>query len=162
MYFPSSLSFVEGSTGLFIATLGPVGYLPASGTCATAATLGLIYLVHLMHVSWFVYTGITAACALSAWWAIHAAQKYFATSDPREIVIDEVLGCLITFLWIPFTLRTALLGFILFRFFDITKIAGIRFLERSPGAWGIILDDVGAGIISNLFIHAASWFKILG
>ena len=143
----------------WIATLGPIGYLPASGTCATLATLLMIHCLHLLHISWFTYGLILVVCLLGGLYAIQQTHKQFASRDPREIVIDEVVGCFCTFLFIPWTVQTALLGFLLFRFFDITKSCGIRFLERPAGALGIMLDDVGAGIISNIILHGVLWFS---
>lgn len=66
--------------------------------------------------------------------------------DPQYIVIDEVCGIFVTFMVIPMTWFSVLLGFILFRFFDVWKPFPIRTLERIPGYWGIMADDFGAGL----------------
>jgi phosphatidylglycerophosphatase A len=67
-------------------------------------------------------------------------------ADPLEIVIDEVCGVLVAFWAIPLNILTVPLGFFLFRFFDVTKIFPINWLERKKGTQGIMLDDIGAGI----------------
>jgi phosphatidylglycerophosphatase A len=66
--------------------------------------------------------------------------------DPQFVVIDEVAGQWIALLGSPFDLRHAVIALILFRFFDITKPFPIRRLENLPEGWGIVLDDVGAGL----------------
>jgi phosphatidylglycerophosphatase A len=67
-------------------------------------------------------------------------------NDPGFVVIDEVAGQWITLLLSPFNWRNALLAFVLFRLFDITKPFPIRRIERLPAGWGIVFDDVGAGL----------------
>jgi phosphatidylglycerophosphatase A len=66
--------------------------------------------------------------------------------DPQFVVIDEVIGQWIALLFSPFDLHHALIALILFRLFDITKPFPIRQLEKLPEGWGIVLDDVGAGL----------------
>jgi phosphatidylglycerophosphatase A len=78
--------------------------------------------------------------------------------DPAEIVIDEVVGCMITFFMVPLTMQWAMLGLVLFRFFDIFKIGGIRRLERFVSAWGVMLDDIAAGIVSNVIIQLVRYY----
>ena len=136
-----------------IATLGPIGSLPASGTWASLVTLLIIYILHIMNFSWLVYGIVTLAIALLGTYAVKRSLPQFEHHDPKEVVIDEVLGCMITFLCVPFTLYTALIGFALFRLFDITKIVGISWLERQGKILGVILDDVGAGILSNIILQ---------
>lgn len=81
-------------------------------------------------------------------WVSAQAEKVWQEKDSRKIVIDEICGMSISLLFIPFTLKTVLLAFLLFRLFDITKLLPpISLLERSlPGGWGIVLDDVMAGV----------------
>jgi phosphatidylglycerophosphatase A len=66
--------------------------------------------------------------------------------DPQFVVIDEVAGQWIALLFSPFDLRHALIALVLFRLFDITKPFPVRQLEKLPEGWGIVLDDVGAGL----------------
>lgn len=144
----------------WIATLGPIGYLPASGTWASLVALGVIYGLHALNISWPIYWLITLAIGILSIYAIKVCQPYFKHHDPGEIVIDEVLGCFITFLCVPFDFYTALIGFILFRFFDITKVLGIRLLERQGGVAGVMLDDIAAGVASNLIMHGFLWLLV--
>jgi len=73
--------------------------------------------------------------------------------DPSKIVIDEVVGMWIAMLFIPTSYAVLLSAFVLFRFFDIAKPLYIRRLEKIPGGWGIMLDDVAAGIYANITIQ---------
>lgn len=75
--------------------------------------------------------------------------------DPGIIVIDEVVGMLIALLFVPKTTFFLIAAFILFRIFDITKPYPVRNMERFPGGWGIVLDDVIAGIYANIAIQLA-------
>jgi phosphatidylglycerophosphatase A len=78
--------------------------------------------------------------------------------DPSEIVLDEVAGCLITFCTLPLTPMTIIIGFILFRFFDIVKPFFIKQCENLPGAFGIIADDIAAGVIAHGFLRLIMLF----
>jgi phosphatidylglycerophosphatase A len=74
--------------------------------------------------------------------------------DSQEIVIDEVLGFLITMVWLPLTWQALLIGFVLFRVLDIFKPFPISLLDRHvKGGVGVIVDDVAAGVIANVFLH---------
>lgn len=142
----------------WFATLGPIGYLPASGTWASLLTVLFVYGLHCLHASWTIYSCIMLAVAAVGFYAIKVSQPYFKHHDPGEIVIDEVVGCLVTFWCIPFSWTIALIGFALFRFFDISKILGIRWLEQQGVVTGVVLDDIGAGILSNLLLYGLFWF----
>jgi phosphatidylglycerophosphatase A len=75
--------------------------------------------------------------------------------DPRRIVIDEVVGQWIALFLVPLSWLNLALGFLLFRFFDVLKPLGIRSVEKLPGGWGIMTDDVAAGLASLLLLHAS-------
>lgn len=136
-----------------IPTLGPIGYLPAPGTMATIATLPLVVLMH-RYGSHYDYA---ALCIWVFFFGIYIIGKTLPSfgndRDPACIVIDEVAGCLITFAWIPISLPTLALGFILFRLFDIFKLGFIKKCEEFPGAWGIMVDDLVAGVLANLVMQ---------
>lgn len=74
------------------------------------------------------------------------AEREAGSGDPGFVVIDEVAGQWIALLWSPFDWKHGLLALVLFRLFDITKPFPVRSLERLPAGWGIVLDDVGAGL----------------
>jgi phosphatidylglycerophosphatase A len=73
--------------------------------------------------------------------------------DPAKVVVDEVIGVWIAMLGVPFSLLNLAVAFVLFRIFDIWKPLGIRQMERLPGGWGVMMDDVLAGIYSMILMH---------
>ena len=74
--------------------------------------------------------------------------------DPSKVVLDEVIGMWITMMFVPLTFLNVLIGFILFRFFDIAKPLGIRKLESLKGGVGVMADDILAGIFSLICVQA--------
>src|SRR4030042_1106891 len=86
-------------------------------------------------------------------WISDQAERYWGKKDDRRIVIDEVMGFLATMLWIPRSPLFIVAGFILFRFFDILKPFPLRRLERVRSGFGVVLDDVLAGVYSNIALH---------
>ena len=80
--------------------------------------------------------------------------------DHGRVVIDEVAGMCITLLFVPVTLKFVLIGLVLFRFFDIVKPLGIRQLEKLPGGWGVMADDVLAGIYANVVLQILIFFVL--
>ena len=80
-----------------------------------------------------------------------------ASEDPGCIVIDEIVGIMVTFIGLPFNMVNLVLGFVFFRVIDILKPYPIRSMEKKlSGGAGIVLDDVAAGIYSNLLLRAAT------
>jgi phosphatidylglycerophosphatase A len=144
---------------LWIASCGPLGKLPyAPGTWGSL--LGLLIALGLCRTP-VLYATSTLLLFVVAVWASDKASHAAKNEDPNWVVIDEVIGVVITFLAIQFTWRTALVGFILFRFFDITKPPPIRFVERAGKGYGIVLDDVLAGIYANLFLQVLTRYAQL-
>ena len=88
----------------------------------------------------------------------NSAEKFYKTKDPNQVVIDELLGYWTGVLFIPFSFSYAIIAFILFRFFDITKPFPIRYFESLPGGWGIIMDDIVAGIYTLVCMHGMIYF----
>ena len=136
------------------ATLGPIGYLPAPGTVATLVTMPFVYAVSSLPL---VHLGVIAVLTAIGYVTTKNAQTHFKSHDPRQVVIDETIGCFITFFTISFSIKSYLIGFMLFRFFDITKPLYIRRLEQINGPWGVLLDDAAAGVISNLLLRTILW-----
>lgn len=139
---------------LNLSTLGPIGYLPAPGTCATLATLPLIFLLSYFQVSDQTYGFILAAAFVAGYSIIKKGLNALdRQDDPKQIVFDELVGTLVVFFALPFSLPTALLAVAIFRFLDITKTFGISSFELFFGAWGIMLDDIAAGVLTNLIVR---------
>jgi phosphatidylglycerophosphatase A len=81
---------------------------------------------------------------------------YFAKKDAPQIVIDEIAGMLIAMIGIPITGYWLLLAWLLFRFFDITKLPPANIFDsKFKNAWGVVLDDIVAGIYANIILHWA-------
>ena len=85
----------------------------------------------------------------------HLSLKKSNDHDPSYIVIDEWVGQWVALSFIPVNLNFAILGFILFRFFDITKNGPVKYFEKIPGALGVMSDDIAAGLMSAIVIFIA-------
>ena len=133
-----------------LCTLGPVGYLPAPGTAASICSIPLVILLKYFFSPWW-YAVITALSVYLAFKAIESIQFYFVQQDPSQIIIDEVVGMLVIFLFVTPTPPNLIVGFLLFRFFDISKCWPIYKFEFS-NAFGIVADDVVAGAISAVIL----------
>lgn len=127
-----------------------VGLLPKMpGTWGSLVGLLLVFLTGWSAPLYlFVAVGIAAAGDLAYRKLADKSDK-----DPHDIVIDEVIGIFVTFFLIPLGWFSAILGFVLFRIFDVWKPFPVRLLERIPGYWGIVLDDVGAGIYAWVVLY---------
>lgn len=122
----------------------------------TAGALGALLVAYLVPVSPWILTAIFLVPGI---WAAGVHARVTGRLDPQDVVIDEVLGQWITLAaavhthtWQPW-----LLAFILFRLFDITKPWPIRRLEHLPGGFGIIFDDVLAGLFGAVVMQVAGW-----
>jgi phosphatidylglycerophosphatase A len=143
---------------LSLATLGPIGYCKAPGTIATIVTLPFVYgMFKLSLPPWYSLAFLCGLFFLGIWIITHALRVLDRADDPSEIVFDELVGCLVAFWAIAITPVRLILGFVLFRFFDITKF-GFRSCEMIFGAWGVMIDDVIAGIMSNIILHTLCYW----
>lgn len=145
-----------------VASFLGVGYIgKGSGSIAAGIATGLIYMLLANipeSIKYFpilcgvvIITGVWSSSKLVQVWG----------KDPQQIVIDEVAGILVTLMFIPVTLPAFLVGFFLFRIFDILKPLGIKKAEKWPRGWGIMADDVLAGIYANLGLQLLIAYKLL-
>lgn len=132
-----------------VATCGYVGYAPmAPGTFGSAVGVGLwLLLVHVGATAEVV--AILVSMALGVWSA-GVVERALGKTDPGVVVIDEVLGMLVTLFWLPLTPLGVGVAFLVFRTFDVVKPWPASRLEGLPGGWGIMADDAMAGIYGNL------------
>ena len=78
--------------------------------------------------------------------------------DPSKIVVDEMVGMWVSLLFVPFAMKNLLMAFVLFRIFDIWKPLGIRQMEKLKGGWGVMMDDVLAGVYALVVMQAVLFF----
>jgi phosphatidylglycerophosphatase A len=142
---------------VFLATVAYCGYFPiAPGTVGSAAGL-IVYLLVWWTRSPILEAGLIAATFVIGTWAATHAERYFGGIDPGPVVIDEVLGMLITLAFIPVGWSGALAGFVLFRVFDVLKPFPANRLETFHGGFGIMADDAMAGVYANLVLRLLIW-----
>jgi len=138
--------------GVFIATCAHVGYAPvAPGTFGSAVGLVVYYLVR-RQASTAVELGAIALILIVGLWSATEAEHHFGGIDPGPVVIDEVIGMLITLALHPVNVVGAIVGFFIFRVLDVVKPWPARRLELLPGGFGVVLDDVMAGVYGNLLM----------
>ncbi len=147
----------------FLATGFGSGYAPiAPGTAGSLVAVVLFYLywqcglfsyqeIQLINLGLalvFLFLGVWSSNVLESEWG----------KDPSKIVVDEMVGIWISLLWIPLGIWWLLAAFVLFRFFDILKPLGIRKMENLKGGWGVMMDDVLAGIYTNIVLQIVRYF----
>lgn len=134
------------SVVIFMASGAYTGFSPvAPGTIGSllGVSLGLLF---LSSDPWR-FGVFFAIFVMLSWWLSHKAQEYLGSEDPKEVVIDEILGQTLAIYFIPYSIINLFLIFLLFRFFDILKPFPIRnFEKRFRGGGGIILDDLMAAV----------------
>jgi phosphatidylglycerophosphatase A len=142
---------------VFLATVAYCGYFPiAPGTVGSAAGLVVYLLVWWTHSPLVEVGLIVVTFAIGTWAATHA-ERYFGAIDPGPVVIDEVLGMLVTLAFIPVGVSGALVGFFLFRVFDVIKPYPANRLEKYHGGFGIMADDFAAGVYANICLRIVIW-----
>ena len=142
---------------VFIASFGYVGFFPiAPGTAGSLAALALFAFIRWIGVPVIELFAIVAVFAIGGW-AAHGTEVALARKDPGVVVIDEVLGMLITLAFIPVGWSGALAGFVIFRVFDVIKPFPADRLEKFHGGFGIMADDAMAGVYANLVLRLLIW-----
>jgi phosphatidylglycerophosphatase A len=133
-----------------------IGYLPASGTVCSAAVSVLLWFScarwHLFPLAGapVLYWLACIVVITVSFFLASGSSELFGKEDSGKIVIDEVAGQLITFLFVPITVRSVIAGFFLFRFFDIVKPFPVYYMEELEDGVGVTMDDVAAGVYANV------------
>ena len=140
---------------LALATALGVGYAPvAPGTCGSAVGL-LLWAV--LPASTLVQASVIIGLFAAGSWSAGVAERHFGRTDPGQVVVDEVMGMLITLFLNPVGWVGALAAFFLFRLADVIKPYPANRLEQLHGGVGVIADDAMAGIYANLALRALIW-----
>lgn len=143
---------------VLLATVGYIGYAPvAPGTFGSAAGLALFFLLRATGLPWIEPVVIVAIFGIGAW-AGNVAERYFGGIDPGPVVLDEVLGMLITLMFVPVTWAGALVGFLVFRVLDIVKPWPARQMEALHGGFGVMADDAMAAVYGNAIMWLMVWY----
>ncbi|MBI2060312.1 MAG: phosphatidylglycerophosphatase A [Nitrospirae bacterium] len=150
---PVASHFLD-KTAVFLATGCGVGFIPWApgtwGTFAAAALFGFL----LRGLSNGAYVGLVAGLFAASIWISQRAALAMGRIDPKEVVIDEFVGFYVTMFFLPSDWMTIAAGVLFFRIFDITKVFPARPLDKKlPGGWGIVVDDVVAGVYANLSVR---------
>lgn len=142
---------------LGVATLAGAGYGPiAPGTWGTLAAVPL-WLLLALPGSKLLYAAATVALVAVAIPCATTAERLLGKKDAGPIVIDEAAGFLVTMFLAPVTPTAGLIGFLLFRVFDVFKFYPADRLERRPGGFGIVMDDLASGVYASLALQLALW-----
>ncbi|MBW1696889.1 MAG: phosphatidylglycerophosphatase A [Deltaproteobacteria bacterium] len=146
------MRFAQGMV-LFVSSGGFVGYIPfAPGTLGSVVGIPICYV--LSRFQPLISVVFAAMLIIVAIWMADKAERILDRTDPGCIVIDEIAGFAVTMLGLPFDFLTVASGFFVFRALDVLKPFPIRKLERNvKGGAGVVLDDVIAGIFSNLILR---------
>jgi phosphatidylglycerophosphatase A len=125
----------------------------------TAGSLGAIFLA--WGLKWLLphplaYLAMLIVVISFGIWICQQATRILNVKDPGSVVLDEIAAVLLIYAIVPWTWWTALAGFVLFRILDISKPWPIRVLERLPGGWGIMADDLYAGGAVGLILWIAT------
>jgi phosphatidylglycerophosphatase A len=137
---------------VLLAAWGPCGFSPVAP--GTVGTLGAVPLAWAL--SRFGWPAELAASALLFALGVPAAVRagrHWGVVDASPIVIDEVVGYLLTLAFVPFSWPAALAGFVLFRLLDVVKPWPVSALDRIDSGLGVMLDDVAAGLLAGVALH---------
>jgi phosphatidylglycerophosphatase A len=144
-----------------IATCLGIGYLrKGAGTVAALFCCIIWYTTLNFTIDNIVRIVIVICIFIAGTWSAGKVESEWG-HDSNRVVVDEVLGMCITLLFVPLNFITIASGLVLFRFFDILKPLFIRKAEQLPKGWGVMFDDLLAGIYANLVLHLLVWMNII-
>ncbi|MCF7799514.1 phosphatidylglycerophosphatase A [Candidatus Babeliales bacterium] len=149
-----------------IATLGKIGYWPFGGIIASLFAFPVIIIGKLLHgfnITFFNW--VTLLSIIFVFFIVWLASRFISEEFSQNIVIDKIVGLVVTFIYVPFYFKIAVFGFIIFNVINFSRRALnyrslYRRTENLPFGLGIILGDVVSGIISNLIIHLVIWIAV--
>ncbi len=146
---------------MFVWTAGYSGLVPiAPGTAGSVVGLVLVLGARLFEQLWVEPIAVLVVVAGGVWSA-NKAEVYYKRKDPGQVVIDEVAGMLLTMLWIDASMAWMAVGFLLFRCFDVVKPFPVNKIEQVSGGWGVIGDDLAAGLYANCTLRIFMWLSVV-
>jgi phosphatidylglycerophosphatase A len=141
-----------------------LGYIPgAPGTLGSLLVVGLLWyfrqpLAPYFTPQYYLHFWIAALMLITASIIVaNYALEDFNAPDPKQFILDECAGQFITFFMVPFSWKALIVGFFLFRFFDIVKPFPVHSMEEIEGGVGITMDDVAAGVLANISLLTMLW-----
>ncbi|GBD39314.1 Phosphatidylglycerophosphatase A [bacterium HR37] len=135
-----------------------MGYSPvAPGTVGTIGAVFLLFALSMFSLE--VYFFFLIGFIIFSIWVSGRASCLLGAEDPRQVVIDEVCGYMVTMSFLPLSLTNMVIGFFLFRFFDVVKPPPLRRLESLKGGVGIVADDICAGVYANFILQIITRVK---
>jgi len=141
--------FLAQGCGMGWSRIGP-------GTAGSLGAVLLAWPLKLLLPQPLAYLAMVIVVICFGVWICHQATRILAVKDPGSVVLDEIAAVFLIYCFVPWTWWTALAGFILFRILDIAKPWPIRVLERMPGGWGIMADDLFAGGLVGFLLWTAT------
>jgi phosphatidylglycerophosphatase A len=154
-------NFAFNKSILFLSSGTYLGYMPiASGTFGTLWGLPLFYWLsgRLLGTQFLFIMGFILLAVFLA----GQSEKFWRRKDPSQVVIDEIVGYMTAMFGLTFSWKMALAGFFLFRAMDIFKPYPIRKIDQHmPGGWGIVLDDVLAGIYCQVILRVLVYYQVI-
>jgi phosphatidylglycerophosphatase A len=157
---PSTMPWLDRILLLFANGFG-LGYSPlASGTVGALLGIPLVLVLEPWLAPGNYISGAAVVLLVSVFGVCcgHVGEKRYARKDDGRIVIDEIAGYLVTMLWIPQTITALVLGFLFSRFFDVVKPFPAHRSQRLKGGWGIMADDLIAGVYANILLRIVVYF----
>lgn len=136
----------------FLAAGLGLGYSPiAPGTCGTVLGALLFYYYRYQSLDWWIK--FVLGFSLFSILISHLAEKSFKEKDCQKIVIDEVAGVLVTYLFVPYSVYNLVLGFLFFRLFDVAKVFPTDQAQDLEGGLGVVADDLVAGAQAGVILY---------
>jgi phosphatidylglycerophosphatase A len=134
-----------------------IGYIKGGGTIAAIVTCLTWWMLQPEGIFNTRMIAVTVAVIIIGVWSSAVVEKDWG-KDSSRVVIDEVAGMCISLLFVPITVQWIVTALVLFRFFDIVKPMYIRRAETLPGGWGVMTDDILAGVYSNIVLQGVIYF----
>lgn len=141
-----------------LSTFFYLGYFPRIP--GTVGSLGGLAFYFIARYNAVIYISSMILFIIAAFLVVKKAEAFFCKKDARQIVIDEAIGMMVALFMLPSRWPLIVIAFLLFRIFDILKPFPIRRIEKSEGPWGVVLDDIVAGIYANLSVWAVYIFAL--